>query len=97
MTTDMVALDGNAAAGTVGRCFAFDITMAMVTCGACGNARPFAELRMYGRPQAVVLRCCGCGSVNIRVLETEKSIYLDMSGAARVEFAGGQPLLRGAA
>jgi hypothetical protein len=87
MMTDIVALDGNAAAGPVGRCFAFDITMAMITCGACGVERRFAELKMYGRPQAMVLRCSCCDSVNIRLLETQKSINLDLSGAARVEFA----------
>ena len=87
MITDVVMLDGNAAAGTVGRWFAFDVTMAIVTCGACGIERPFAELRMYGGPQAMVLRCSCCESVNIRLLETQKSINLDMSGTARVEIA----------
>jgi hypothetical protein len=87
MITDIVALDGNAAAGTVGRWFAFDITMAIVTCGACGIERRFAELRMYGAPQAMVLRCSCCESINIRLLETGKSIHLDMSGTARIEFA----------
>lgn len=87
MITDVVALDGNAAAGTIGRLFAFDVTRAIVTCGACGIERPFAELRMYGGPQAMVLRCSCCESINIRLLETQKSINLDMSGTARIEFA----------
>jgi hypothetical protein len=87
MTVDVAMLDGNAAAGSVGRCFSFDVTMAIVTCGACGIERPFAELRMYGGPQAMVLRCSGCESINIRLLETDKSINLDMSGVARVEIA----------
>jgi hypothetical protein len=87
MITDIVPLDGNAAAGAIGRWFAFDITMAIVTCGACGIERPFAELRMYGGPQAMVLRCGCCESINIRLLETRKSINLDMSGTARLAFA----------
>lgn len=87
MITDVAALDGNAAAGAVGRWFAFDVTTAIITCGACGIERPFAELRMYGRPQALVLRCSCCESINIRLLETPKSINLDMSGTARVEIA----------
>lgn len=87
MTTDAMALDGNAAAGAIGRLFAFDVTMAIVTCGACGIERPFAELRMFGGPGAMVLRCSSCEAVNIRLLETNECINLDMSGAARIEIA----------
>lgn len=88
MITDVVALDGNAA-GTIGRWFAFDVTMAIVTCGACRIEHPFAELRMFGSPQAMVLRCSCCEAVNIRLLQTEKSINLDLSGTTRIEIARG--------
>lgn len=87
MTTEVVALDGNAAAGAIGRLFAFDVTMVIVTCGACGIERPFAELRLFGGPLAMVLRCSICEAVNIRLLETRECINVDMSGAARIEIA----------
>lgn len=87
MTTNVMALDGNAAAGAIGRLFTFDVTAVIVTCGACGIERPFAELRLFGGPLAMVLRCSVCEADNIRLLETEERINLDMSGTARIEIA----------
>lgn len=84
MIDDIVALDGNAAAGRLGQFFAFDVTIAMITCGHCGAERPLAELRLYGRDAAIVLRCRDCDAVNIRMLETDRSMNVDLSGVARV-------------
>ena len=85
MIDDAIALDGNAAAGPLAALFAFDVTMAIVHCGNCDASRPLAELRFYGSPHAMVLRCRTCGEVNIRLLETKRTINLDLAGAARIE------------
>ncbi|MFA6115265.1 MAG: DUF6510 family protein [Sphingomonas sp.] len=85
MTDDTMVLDGNAAAGALGSLFAFDVTMAIVRCGNCNASGPLAELRFFGSPQAMVLRCRHCDEVNIRLLETGRTINLDLSGAARIE------------
>ena len=45
---------------------------------------PLAELRLYGREAAIVLRCRHCDAVNIRMLETGRSVNLDLSGTARI-------------
>lgn len=85
MIEDSIVLDGNAAAGALEALFAFDVTTAIVHCGHCEAAGPVAELRFYGSPQAMVLRCRTCGEVNIRLLETRRTSNLDLSGAARIE------------
>ena len=85
MIDDASALDGNAAAGPLASLFAFDVTTAIVHCGNCNASGPLAELRFYGSPEAMVLRCRNCGEVNIRFLETDRAINLDLTGAARIQ------------
>ena len=84
MIEDIVPLDGNAAGGRLGQFFTFDVTLATITCGDCAFEGPLAELRLYGRDAAIVLRCRRCDAVNIRMLETERSVNLDLSGTARI-------------
>jgi hypothetical protein len=85
MNDDAMVLDGNAAAGALESLFAFDVTMAIVRCGECSASEPLAELRFFGSPQAMVLRCRHCDAVNIRLLETDRTINLDLAGTARIE------------
>jgi hypothetical protein len=85
MNDDAMVLDGNAAAGALESLFAFDVTMAIVRCGECSASGPLAELRFFGSPQAMVLRCRHCDAVNIRLLETDRTINLDLAGTARIE------------
>ncbi len=80
-------LDGNAAAGTLGELFAFDLTSAVGVCGGCGASRPMAAARMYGPAPGLVLRCPGCDHVLLRVVATEQRTWLDMSGLRVVEVA----------
>ena len=84
MTEDDVSLDGNAAAGRLSQVFTFDVTLATITCGGCAFEGPLAELRLYGRDAAIVLRCRHCDAVNIRMLEKGTSVNLDLSGAALI-------------
>lgn len=84
MTDDILPLDGNAAAGRLSQVFSFDVTRAIVVCGSCGNRGPFAALRLYGGDAGTILRCRRCDAVNLRFLETERTLNLDLSGAARI-------------
>jgi hypothetical protein len=84
MIEDVVPLDGNAVAGRLSQVFTFDVTLATITCGGCARKGPFAELRLYGRDAAFVLRCRHCDAVNVRMLENETSMNLDLSGAALI-------------
>jgi hypothetical protein len=82
-------LDGNAAAGALAEVFALDVTVAITTCAACGDARPVAELRAYLRTPGVVLRCASCEAVLIRLVRAPDRAWLDLRGtrALQVELA----------
>ena len=84
MTEDMIPLDGNAAAGRLNAVFAFDATVAVVTCRYCAKAGPLATLQLYGGETGLVLRCRRCEAVNIRLLETDRVTNLDLSGVSRL-------------
>jgi hypothetical protein len=84
MIDDPMALDGNAAAGALDALLAFDVTTAIVRCGNCDAIGP-GELRFYGSPQAMVLRCRTSGQANIRLVKTRRARNLDLSGAARID------------
>ncbi len=73
-------LDGNAAAGALAEVFTSDMTVAITTCAACGDARPVGELRAYLRSPGVVLRCASCQSVQIRVVRAPGRAWLDVRG-----------------
>jgi hypothetical protein len=77
---DMMALDGNAAAGLLRQLFAFDVTVARIVCNGCASAHPLAALRLYGQPMGSILRCPDCSAVLIRVVAREPKYWLDMRG-----------------
>lgn len=85
MTDVQATLDGNAAAGALRAIFAFDPTRAIAHCAHCQASRPLAELRFFGSPKAMVLRCASCGEVNVRLLETGRSTNVDLTGALRID------------
>ncbi|UAJ10981.1 MULTISPECIES: DUF6510 family protein [Sphingosinicellaceae] len=83
--TDVVhPLDGNAAAGPLSRLFASDVTGAVVVCGECGREGALATLALYGRGTGLVLRCPTCETVNLRLLDTGRTIHLDLRGCLRM-------------
>lgn len=79
-----VALDGNAAAGTLSDLFALDVTAAVVTCGACGARFDVGAARVYGGAMGSIFRCVQCDGVVIRLLRTPAGICLDMQGVRRM-------------
>jgi hypothetical protein len=89
MTDEIAPLDGNAAAGTLGRFFAADVTRIIVACAHCGTAAPLAELHLYGGPMGMILRCTACGEVNLRALEIGSALRLDARGAAYLTLGAG--------
>lgn len=89
MTEDLARLDGNAAAGTLGRFFAFDVTSMIITCAACGAESPLGRLHLYGGRMGVVLRCVACGEVNLSAVEVGETLRLDPRGAACLVFRNG--------
>jgi len=76
----MTHLDGNMAAGPLGDVFAREVTTAIATCAACGNAGPLGEAMVYGEMMGAIVRCVACEQVMLRFAETPGGIRLDMRG-----------------
>ena len=77
---EMMALDGNAAAGLLRQLFAFEVTVARIVCNGCQSDNPLAALRLYGQSMGSILRCPRCNAVLIRVVAREPEYWLDMRG-----------------
>jgi len=61
-------LDGNAVAGLLAEALGEDITAVERRCEDCGTVREIGAYRAY-LGAGVVLRCPGCGSPGLRVVE----------------------------
>jgi DNA-directed RNA polymerase subunit RPC12/RpoP len=58
---DELRLDGNAAAGTLGEIFSFEVTTAEYACGECGRTGRLGEAMVYEvRDLGTVVRCPSC-------------------------------------
>jgi hypothetical protein len=73
-------LDGNAAAGMLAECFAFEVTNAHAVCAGCGAEGPVGALVTFGLPMGAILRCPGCGVVVIRLVQHTMGSWLDVRG-----------------
>jgi hypothetical protein len=77
-------LDGNAVAGQLEQIFGRDMTTAVARCAGCGSDAEMGALMAFTRGPGVVLRCPGCLTVIVRIVETSAAVYLDARGAAYV-------------
>lgn len=82
--SDMMRLDGNAAAGMLGELFARDLTTARATCMGCGSTDSVGALLMYGHEMGVVLRCPSCDCVVLRLARTPTHFWLDATGSRSI-------------
>jgi hypothetical protein len=87
MMEELVRLDGNAAAGSLARIFAVEVTNLRVTCASCGADSALGRLYLYGGSMGIVLRCVACGEVILRALEVGPTLRLDLRGAACLALA----------
>jgi hypothetical protein len=85
-STDDLAIEGNAVAGSPGNIFAVDVTAAEVTCTECGTGTPLADEKAYLRGSGSLLRCKHCSSVLGRFRRSQDAIWVDLrsSGAWQV-------------
>lgn len=79
--TELMHVDGNAAAGAFAEVLGFDVTTAMLTCAGCGRVSAFAENHVYNRAPGTVVRCLGCQDVLARLVQTPTDVWLDFHGA----------------
>ena len=80
MSAQMNYLDGNAAAGELSKIFAIDVTAAEGQCAHCGSKKRFAEARLYMQCPGVVVRCCVCQHVLLRLANVRQRMFLDVRG-----------------
>jgi Zn finger protein HypA/HybF involved in hydrogenase expression len=81
----MERLDGNAIGGVLAEIFGTEMTLAVCVCGSCGSTGSVAELHVYMRAPGVVVRCPNCESVLLKIVESERRRWLDLSGLRTLE------------
>ena len=73
-------LDGNAAAGTLGEIFAFEMTSAQAACASCGALWRVGQTMVYMHELGTIVRCATCDNAMIRVGRGPGRYVLDMRG-----------------
>ncbi len=80
---DELRLDGNAAAGTLGEVFSFEVTTAEYACGGCGKAGTLGRATVYEvREMGIVVRCPGCDNALIRLAHNRERYLVDLRGTS---------------
>ena len=80
---DKLRLDGNAAAGTLGEVFSFEVTTAEYACRGCARAGRLGEAMVYEvRGLGIVLRCPGCDNALIRLSHVRGRYLVDLGGTS---------------
>jgi hypothetical protein len=82
-------LDGNAIGGLLMEIFGTDVTGSIGICASCGAEGHVATLDVYMRAPGVVGRCRSCGSVMVRIVQSETRTWLDLSGMRTIELSAG--------
>ncbi len=78
---DELRLDGNAAAGTLGEVFSFEVTTAEYACGGCARTGRLGRAMVYEvRDLGTILRCPGCDNALIRLAHVRGRHFVDMGG-----------------
>jgi hypothetical protein len=73
-------LDGNAAGGTLGEIFAFEMTTAQAACANCGTLSRIGQAMVYIHDMGTIVRCAACDNALIRVGRGPGRYLLDMRG-----------------
>jgi hypothetical protein len=85
---DELRLDGNAAAGSLGAFFSFEVTTAEYTCEGCGKTDRIGAAMVYEvRGLGTIIRCPGCDSALIRLAHSGGRHRLDLRGIRLLQVA----------
>jgi hypothetical protein len=82
--------DGNALAGPLTEIFSVEVTTAVARCRGCGASHAVAELAVYGPTPGLVARCPGCSDVLLRIVQTNRDVWLDLGGLSSLRVPLGQ-------
>ena len=77
-------LDGNAVGGMFYEIFGAEMTTAPAECANCGNVAQMGEMLAFTQAPGTVLRCPVCETVMMRIVETDRAIFMDARGAVYV-------------
>jgi hypothetical protein len=78
---DELRLDGNAAAGTLGQVFSFEVTTAEYACGGCGRTGMLGGAMVYEvRGLGTIVRCPSCDNALIRFAHNRERHMVDLRG-----------------
>ena len=77
---DELRLDGNAAAGTLGEVFSFEVTTAHYACEGCGRVAHIGEAIAYMTEIGTIVRCPSCDNVLIRFAHNRGRHWIDLRG-----------------
>jgi hypothetical protein len=76
---DGLRLDGNAAAGTLGEVFTFEVTTAHYACEGCGRVDQIGAAMVYEvRGLGTIVRCPGCDTALIRLAHVRGHNLVDL-------------------
>jgi hypothetical protein len=78
-------LDGNAIGGLLLELFGVELTVALSVCGSCGAQEQVARLQVYADAPGVVVRCCHCEDVMMRIVRGPGRAWIDLSGTGSLE------------
>jgi Family of unknown function (DUF6510) len=85
MSSEDRRLDGNAIGGLLLELFGVELTVARSVCGSCSSVEPVARLHVYVDAPGVVVRCCNCEDVMMRIVQAPGRAWIDLSGTGSLE------------
>ncbi|HYQ85366.1 MAG TPA: DUF6510 family protein [Rubrobacter sp.] len=77
---DELRLDGNAAAGTLGEVFSFEVTTTHYACEGCGRVAHIGEAIAYMTEIGTIVRCPSCEDALIRLAHNRGRYWIDLRG-----------------
>ena len=76
---DELRLDGNAAAGTLGEVFSFEVTTAHYACEGCGRVDQIGAAMVYEvRGLGTIVRCPSCDNALTRLAHNRGQYLVDL-------------------
>jgi hypothetical protein len=87
----MERLDGNAIGGVLAEIFGTEMTLAVGVCGSCGTTGQVAEMHVYVHAPGIVVRCPGCETVLVRIVQSERRTWLDLGGLSTMQIDAAPP------
>ena len=75
-------VDGNAVIGALSLALGTDLAQGSLECAGCGDTHEIARTHVYLRCPGMVLRCPGCGAVEVVIVEIRHRLTATLSGVA---------------